>query len=256
MADTVLQGMPSTIPSERQSNVPGGYAMHAAYAASTLPPHTRATRVLLRQNDADVEMQAPIRGDGSNDGIGYIDNAVPSSPAPSIDRLSACSSSGRGQRKVMALHASHAGMREGIGHYGHYSQPALLGPAAHILAASVTRDHLVSLLWMWIGTLYAAEGDAHIDGRESEVWPAGGTPESITWVGWARYIPCCGTTAHCTYGTRTSGQAAKATADSATSNEVGIATYYTRAPHVAAPGAAIATADFSRRIGTKVGVFG
>lgn len=103
--------------------------------------------MLPRQADMDVEMQAPSRMDGSNDGIGYIDNAVPSSPAPSVDRLSACSSSGRGQRKVMALHASHAGMREGAGHHSSYAQPAFLGPAAHTMASPATREHLVCSCW-------------------------------------------------------------------------------------------------------------
>eukprot|EP00892_Ulva_mutabilis_P006779 jgi/Ulvmu1/4473/UM002_0198.1 len=137
------KAVPSTIPVERQSsNFPGTHGSHAMHAAPSILPHARSCRMLPRQHDTDVEMQASVRGDGSNDGIGYIDGAVPSSPAPSIDRLSACSSCGRGQRKVMALHASHAGMREGIGHHGSYSQPAFLGPAAHMIGAPVAREHL------------------------------------------------------------------------------------------------------------------
>lgn len=140
----------SSIAVDRQhSNLPSSNANHASPGATTLPPHhARATRMLPRQPDADVEMQAPSRVDGSNDGIGYIESAVPSSPAPSVDRLSACSSSGRGQRKVMALHTSHAGMREGVGQHGSYAQPAYLGPAAHRMASPAAREHLVSSFWM------------------------------------------------------------------------------------------------------------
>lgn len=143
--------MPSTIPVERQySNQPSSRDSHAVAGALTLPAHhARATRMLPRQADMDVEMQAPSRMGGSNDGIGYIDNAVPSSPAPSVDRLSACSSSGRGQRKVMALHASHAGMREGAGHHSSYAQPAFLRPAAHTMASPATREQLVCSCWTY-----------------------------------------------------------------------------------------------------------
>lgn len=142
--------MTSSIPVDRQhSNLPGSSTSHASPGATMLPPHhARATRMLPRQADADAEMQAPSRVDGSNDGIGYIDSAVPSSPAQSLDRMSACSSSGRGQRKVMALHASHAGMREGVGHHGSYAQAAFLGPTGRRNASPAAREHLVSPCWM------------------------------------------------------------------------------------------------------------
>lgn len=150
-----VQVFPSTIPVERQSiNFPGSHGSHTSHGPSALPPHSRASRMLPRHNDADVECQPSTRVDGSNDGIGCIDSTVPSSPVPSMDRLSACSSSGRGQRKVMALHPSHAGMREGIGHHGSYSQPAFLGPAAHKVGALFARDHLVSTTQDWIHTWY------------------------------------------------------------------------------------------------------
>ena len=108
--------------------------------------HIRATRILPHANEADAEMR-PQKVDSPMEAVTCVESTLPASPAASMDRLSACSSSSKGNRKVLALHPTHGSMREGpthstsshqLHHHGKFG-----GGPGHLIQAQRVWDHSV-----------------------------------------------------------------------------------------------------------------
>ena len=119
----------------------------AVYAQPAIQSqHVRATRVLPHANEADVEMRTQ-KGDSPMEAVTCVESSLPASPATSMDRLSACSNSSKGNRKVMALHPTHGSMREGPNHStsSHQLHPhgKFGGGPGHLLQAQRVWDHAV-----------------------------------------------------------------------------------------------------------------
>lgn len=126
-------------------------AHHNPLAAVHTPPaiqsqHVRATRMLTHANEADGEIR-PQKGEGPVESVSCVENNLPGSPSPSMDRLSACSSSSKGNRKVMALHPAHGSMREGTNHatssHQLHHHGKFGGGPGHLLQAQRVWDHSV-----------------------------------------------------------------------------------------------------------------
>jgi hypothetical protein len=154
-----VQGSPRRgIINERQSGMPAiAHAHHASLAAVHAGPtlaaqHSRQTRVLARQNEADTDVPTQ-RCEASVESVTCIETNLPGSPSHSIDRLSACSNSSKGPRKVMALHAPHGSLRESgpshapTGHQLHHHNKYCASPG-HLLQSQRVWDHTVRVCSM------------------------------------------------------------------------------------------------------------
>jgi hypothetical protein len=139
-----------SITADWQAGMPA-IAHHSPLAAVHTPAahqiqHVRPTRILTHASENDSEARAP-KCDFMPEPVTCVENNVPGSPSPSMDRLSACSSSSKGNRKVMALHPTHGSVREVANHstsnHALHHQGKFGGGPGHLLQAARVWDHSV-----------------------------------------------------------------------------------------------------------------
>jgi hypothetical protein len=132
-------------------------AHHNPISAVHQPPamqsqYVRPTRILTHASETDLEARAQ-KCDAPVEPVTCVEN-VPGSPSPSMDRLSACSSSSKGNRKVMALHPTHASMRESANHvtstHSLHHTGKFGGVPGHLLQAQRVWDHSVCHIFILI----------------------------------------------------------------------------------------------------------